>query len=259
VVEHLGKTARTTIEMEQYLDFLRNRTFRRTLLCHEDVAVNRRLSIEPLRQFFVTTAAKQVEIEPDVAARGIERFETSAGVAFSTDHPVTKEAFRYLMEIAPALVHFDELFLESCKRLNMAQPTNADAAALAANLLRAFSSSLDLIEFHAYTPLIVTHVSEKPLATAFTRYQARHGVLVANVLHKRVELDALSRIVLMNLDGQNDREALLKFLTQLAETGKIGVRDGDEPARTPEDVQRILSRELDAALNCLARWGLLIG
>ncbi len=258
VVEHLGETARTTIEMEQYLDFLRNRTFRRTLLCHDSVEVNRRLTIDPIAHYYVASFAKPIESDAAVVERSIERFEASDGKVFATDHPVTKAVFHYLSEITPRAVRFGELLREACSRLEQVSPNPADAAALAANLLQAFSASLELVEFHVYTPRMVMVVSDKPLASPMARYQAQHGILAANLLHRRVELDNLTRLILMNLDGQNDRNALLEFLIRLADEGKIGVRDGDEPAQTPEDVRRILAKELDSSLEWLAKSALLI-
>jgi methyltransferase-like protein len=259
VVEYLGETARTTIEMEQYLDFLRNRTFRRTLLCHDTVPMSRRLAIEPIREFYAASSALPVTSDDD-AARGVERFAASDGITFATDHPVTNAAFHYLGEIAPGAVRFDDLFHAACARLNMTQPDNRDAAALAANLLRAFSSSMELVEFHIYAPPIVTQISDHPTTQPLIRFQAGQGTLVASLLHRRVELDSLTRLVLLNLDGQNDRAALLEFLGRLAEEGKIGVRDAnDQPAQSPEAARTILARELDNVLQWLAKSALLIG
>jgi methyltransferase-like protein len=116
-----------------------------------------------------------------------------------------------------------------------------------------------LVEFHIYSPSIVTDIREKPATTPLVRFQARQGSLVANLLHRRVDLDGLSRIVLMNLDGQNDLKALLDFLLKLAESGKIGVREDDQPPQTPEDARRILARELDQTLQWLATSALLVG
>ena len=51
VATTLAKIAPDIIRMEQYMDFLRNRTFRQTLLTHRGVTLNRHLTGESLRPF----------------------------------------------------------------------------------------------------------------------------------------------------------------------------------------------------------------
>ncbi|MBA3531880.1 MAG: methyltransferase regulatory domain-containing protein, partial [Ardenticatenales bacterium] len=47
VVQRLGQMARSPIEFEQYMDFLNNRSFRKTLLCHQEIALSRRIQPTP--------------------------------------------------------------------------------------------------------------------------------------------------------------------------------------------------------------------
>jgi len=258
VIEHLGKTARTTVEMEQYFDFLRNRTFRRTLLCHDEIDVDRRLSIQPLREFYVTSLATVAKLTANGEASDVETFEGSDGSQFKTDHPLTKAAFHYLVEAAPERVQFDELVRKAASRLDMTQIVDKDAVALAANLLRAFSFSLSLIEFYSFSPRMTTVVSEYPLATTLARYQARQRSDVANLTHARVQLDNFSRLVLAQLDGQNNRTALLDFLVGLAESGKISLPDGVQTPESPDDLRRRLAGDLDVTLQSLASLALLV-
>ncbi|NIO41969.1 MAG: hypothetical protein GTO41_18465, partial [Burkholderiales bacterium] len=44
IEETLRRISRDTIQIEQYMDFLRNRTYRQTLLCHKELAIDRSLS-----------------------------------------------------------------------------------------------------------------------------------------------------------------------------------------------------------------------
>ena len=62
VTQQLMQMAKSTIELEQYMDFVRNRTLRQTLLCHEEVGVNRRLQPSPalMQQFYVASWASPV-------------------------------------------------------------------------------------------------------------------------------------------------------------------------------------------------------
>ncbi len=74
------------IQQEQYMDFLHNHTFRRTLLCHDDVALERNLHADVMRKFHfaMTTAlrADQIDLESDDPVRfkigGAQDFERGA-------------------------------------------------------------------------------------------------------------------------------------------------------------------------------------
>lgn len=258
VVQQLQHTARTTVEMEQYLDFLRNRMFRRTLLCHSEVEVNRRLSTDPIRDFYVTSLTTPVVPAPDEQTSGIERFRASDGAVFSTDHPVTRSAFHYLAEVSPHAVLFLTLLEKACARLNI-MPNERDAGALAANLLRAFTYSLNLVEFHTCAPKIVTELTDKPIASSLARYQAAHGDSAVSLWHRRADLDGTSRVLLPLLDGNHDRAALFEHLMRLVEEGKMGVQDGDQPVASSERAREILAHELNDTLRWLAKSALLIG
>ena len=258
VREHLGQIAHNTVEMEQYFDFLRDRMFRRTLLCHAGIEVDRRLSIQPLRQFYVTSKAHTVKPNADQEAKGIEVFEGADGVTFKTDHPLTKAAFNYLIDVRPLRIPFDRLVREAASDLNITHITDQDATGLAANLLRAFAHSLDLVEFHSFAPRMTVTVSERPLTTAFARYQARQRSHVSSLVHGRGTLDNFSRLVLEQLDGQNDRTALLNFLVGLAEAGEISLPTGAEMPKTTDEVRRFLAERLDQTLEDLAFVGLLV-
>jgi len=260
VMDYLGKIAQTTVEMEQYFDYLRNRTLRRTLLCHEDIEVDRRLSIQPVQRFYVSSVARVAEVSAENAARGIETFEGADNAAFSTDHPLTKAAFHCLIENRPLRVHFNDLVRQAGSRLNITQVDGRDAAALAANLLRSFARSANLIEFHSFAPQMTMTVSETPLATSLARFQTRQNPLIANLMHTRVDLDNFSRLVLANLNGKNDRAALLDFLVKLAESGQIDMqRDEDQQApKTPDEIRHSLAAELDKTLRHLAALALLV-
>ena len=258
VMEHLGEIAHDTIEMEQYMDFLRNRSFRRTLLCHAEVDVNRALSTEPVFEFSVSSIAHTVKVDADKAAKGIETFEGTDGAQFSTDHPLTKAAFHYLLDVKPQRIPFIQLARQAAASRNMTQVINQDAGVMAANLLHAFTYSLSLIQFHTFIPPMSMVVSERPLATTYARFQARHFPNIGNLTHGRVQLDNFSRLVLAQLDGQTNHAALLDFLVELVETGKISSPSIRSEPKSLEELRKMLGEQLEVTLQEFAELGLLM-
>jgi SAM-dependent methyltransferase len=57
-LQHISKDILRT---EQYMDFVRNRTFRQTLLCHEDIVLRRALAPDVLKGLAVASSARPVQ------------------------------------------------------------------------------------------------------------------------------------------------------------------------------------------------------
>jgi methyltransferase-like protein/protein-L-isoaspartate O-methyltransferase len=259
VTDYLKHIVHSTVELEQYYDFLHNRTFRRTLLCHANLDVDRRLSIQPVKSFYISSTAKLAEeVDSQNVAGGIETFIGADGSKFATDHPLTKAAFHHLIEAYPLRLHFNDLVREAGSRFKAMQPADSNPDILAGNLLRAFSYSENLIEFHSFAPQMTTVVSEYPLATALARFQSREDSYAVNLKHLRVDLNDFSRLVLAQLDGEKDRAALLDFLVGLAEDGDIKLPNPDQTPKTAAEIRQSLAVQLDATLKYLANLALLV-
>lgn len=245
------------VETEQYMDFVRNRAFRRTLLCHKELDVDRTLRTARVMGLAVATRAqRQPGAEDD---HGIAQFTSPDGAMFRTDDAVTIAAFDYLAAIAPQAVPFSSLCEAVHERLAVPELAVQDKSRLAANLLKAFSYSVSLIELHAWIPPFVSAVSEMPVASSYARHQARSSDRVANLRHERVHLDALARFLLPLLDGTRTRDDLARILDDLVAAGRLKVTDDATAETDPAATLDRVHRELDASLAWLARASLLVG
>ena len=72
------------------MDFLRNRTFRKTLLVHQAVSISRQLRPDRILSLYVASNARSTSSNPDVRSISVEEFSNPEGLKFATDHPVTK-------------------------------------------------------------------------------------------------------------------------------------------------------------------------
>jgi methyltransferase-like protein len=258
--------ARDAIDMEQYMDFVRNRTFRQSLLCHEDQAIQHQLRADPetVGTFSIATQAEPEDPALDPLAGGVAKFHTAEGATLSTDHPVSKAALLHLSAISPVAVPFADLLAEACRRIyGVNSPGNetfaADARVLASNLVSGYCYSRHLVEFRTWSPRFAAAVSERPLASPLARYlAARDYELVPSLLHERIELDAFSRQLLPKLDGQRDHEALLQFVARLAAQNRIAIEEDGVPVDDPGRARAILAAELEANLSWLAKMALLV-
>src|SRR5262249_57657857 len=79
------------VQYEQYLDFLRNRTFRRTLLGRNDVSLQRSWSGAQFRELFLSSRSQQDdEQESLVDPKVIARFRNPRGSILSPSTPLLK-------------------------------------------------------------------------------------------------------------------------------------------------------------------------
>lgn len=269
VTEALLKTARSVVELEQYLDFLRNRTFRQTLLCHAGLTVNRTIKPESLRPFHLASRAVPDAAEPDIHALTVEKFKTLDGATLSIDHPVSKAAMIHLALQWPRTVPFETLLPAAEARLHStnggqppaARPADApdDAYVLSTNLLKAFVYSENLVEAHIFPPAFVVEVSERPEASPWARQNAANEPKVTNLRHERVELDPLNQYLLPYVDGTRSFDQLLELLLAgPVASGKLVAQQNDQSVTDPAAIRAMLANELMENLRWLGRAALLV-
>jgi len=265
VAGKLREMAQDTITLEQYMDFLRNRTFRQSLLCHDHVQLKGSPHPDLVVNFYVGSPALPMEKEPDVHSREVEKFRAVDEAIFSTDHPLTKAAMVHLTEIWPQCVSFKTLVSNALARLNGARSeVEHDAQVLGANLLKAYSYSDSLVELHVCAPSYVVEAGERPVASPVARLQAQKGSRVTNLRHERIELSGINYHLLPHLDGSRDRAALVEVLERLAAEGRIDLEGEDKPVEEGDGQSvdpgqaRPLPDLLDSKLGQLARAALLL-
>jgi cyclopropane fatty-acyl-phospholipid synthase-like methyltransferase/methyltransferase-like protein len=262
-LDNLPRKVRETIEnispslihKEQYLDFLRARTFRRTLLCHRSVALTRRPDVDRLLGMSVSAHVWPLELPVDAATSATVEFQTPQGEKISTNHPAIKTMFAMLFDARPQAIPAQELLSGICSRIEEA---NADRSATPdaesfANLLASCHIS-NTVVLHTCPPRFAIEVSQRPAASPLARLMAREGKAVVNLRHQNCELTEFERAVLAKLDGSRDRRQLLSELGEMIDEQALNTRcsENDEAAELP------LDQQLEAALWRIAHGALLV-
>ncbi len=239
---------------EQYLDFLSNRTFRRTLLCHAGQPRNRSASSDRVASLWATTDVFPESSSLDLVSDAAETFrKRDRSASLSTNKPVVKTALFVLSEAWPRSIHFPALWERV--RTALGYDESEPAEPLREALLRCYLSNL--IELQSLPHRFATEAGERPVASPLARIQARDNERVTNLRHRSVELGAFDRLVLRHLDGTRDRQALLDQVAALVESDEFSIQQNDEPIRDPGRIREILSAELGPCLARLAGSALL--
>ncbi len=182
------------IRTQQYLDFLKCRRFRQTLLCRAEIALED--PPNPIR-----VAGLWADSPAEVAG---EEFRVPGGASMRTNLPVAQAVMRRLIHSWPRAVSFEEL-LEAAPDRDFLQDL----------LLRTYASGL--VELHSAPSPFPVAVSERPRAFSLARFHARTGPVIPTLRHSTVEIkDELARRLICLLDGTRDRAALLQELRSLA-------------------------------------------
>jgi hypothetical protein len=115
------------------------------------------------------------------------------------------------------------------------------------------------VEIHAHRAPFVTEVSERPTASALARLQLRTSISISTLRHEPLKIeDALSRQLVLLLDGTRDRAALLHDLDEAVKSGGMMISGSGLPAGEIQDAPKQLRDGLDANLKNLARLAVLV-
>jgi hypothetical protein len=180
VMAEVAKSASTRVEREQYLDILRLRRFRQSLVCRANVAIADEWDPACAAGLYAASPAEET---------GEGQFTGHSGVTARTNHPSAIAFLRKLIAIWP--------------RAERVAPDDAEMA------LRLFRGSM--IDLRT-TPGIAVRAGERPMASPLARYQAHRGDQeMSSLTHQGLLVgDDKARHFLSLLDGTRDRPVLAR-------------------------------------------------
>jgi methyltransferase-like protein/2-polyprenyl-3-methyl-5-hydroxy-6-metoxy-1,4-benzoquinol methylase len=260
--EVLDKISDDIILREQYLDFMRGRAFRKTLLCHKDVRLDRSGKSVSVRSYYVSSQARPNSPAPDFSPGAEETFRSGSGVELITANPLARALLWYLIESQPQRIACEKLLTEvesrARQRLGFVPKPDQDFASdLLDFVWQTYSAGL--LDLHVYVPPFATKVSERPVASPLARLEARDSDVITTLHHRSLRLgDALQRGLVMLMDGTRDHDALRKDLLQLFESGALTLLDGDKPVSDMQTVEKRIAAETEDVLGSLARLAVLM-
>lgn len=236
------------LEQEQYMDFLRVRPFRRSVLCREQCSVQRELDLDFMRSYGLTAYLTPRET-PVLDALQSQSYLSAGGKDYAVTHPLTKLALQQLAAVFPNTLSFDELAAAATAGL----PRNG-APALAQQRMALLHELFGLFSTRALTltprrQSYFNHISQHPCAHPLAHAQAARGH-VSSVRHIDVDLDPLARRLLTLLDGTRSHDALAEHL-KMEINRNLGADAAQLHDRIPANIDRLLA--------LFARHGLLSG
>jgi methyltransferase-like protein len=239
VRETLGQLSGRPVLKAQYLDFLKFRRFSQTLLCHEDVRLERHPGPASMREFFTCGIIETVSGRSD-------EWRSPRGARMRSGHPVAQAAFAAIGKRWPGRWDFASLTDAVLQEAGGSRDTVGDV--LAKVLWEAFT--VGMIDAYPARESFALKPSEKPVASELARHQLTRGNSIVTLLHGTVGVgDATGRLLISLLDGTRDREALV---AAMAESALLREQEPDKARRLT-----IARESADAGLERLAHLALL--
>ena len=222
---------------EQYLDYIRLRRFRQSLLCRSDAQSE--MKIYPER-----VAAMHAAADPSLlrAAEAGKVGELASGL--DTNHG----------EHGPVRILLDTLVRRSPGAVAVAELRESVGALprpVETILAHGFVSSI--VSLHVHPASFATTATERPVASPLARLQARNDMRVTNLRHEPVQIDAdLARLIQL-LDGTRSREDIERVALEWATANAAA-----SGAPTPGAMERVVKDRVAEALRQFAKLALLV-
>ena len=193
----------------QYLDFVRCRRFRESLLCRAEL-VPASVPLPGVVRALLATSAATATASPVDLAEGVEaEFRWGDRASLVSGSSVAKATMVALREQWPGGVAFSRLLARVGALLGR-DPSSDDAEALQDVLLEAFG--MRMVELTAENWRCATAVNERPRASYMVRHDAAASDVVVALNHRRVRIDDGARQLLVLCDGEHTVDALLAAL-----------------------------------------------
>ncbi|HKO58696.1 MAG TPA: methyltransferase regulatory domain-containing protein, partial [Thermoanaerobaculia bacterium] len=238
------------VATEQYMDFIRNRRFRCTLLVRADGATRRTLATTDVERFLLATDLRPLGAwSGDDSPLGFGATEP----AITVYDPVSKAALCILAEQRGDPMAYTALVEAVAARCGI---DDAGAVRLRLdeelNLLRLVFAGV--VQLHSSPPPCITAVAERPMVTALVRDQLAQGDPVTTQRHQVITLDPFESALAALLDGS-------RTLAEIHETMLAEFRAGrfvfDQKAED-DDLRASVCRLCDVVLERLAAAALLV-
>jgi methyltransferase-like protein/SAM-dependent methyltransferase len=261
--QKLLATSLSQVESEQYMDFLRNRMFRMSLLVHDDKRHNLAINNQVIRDLYLASHMRPRTNPLDLRAESSAEFVSDGGDVATVSMPLVKAALLVLSEKWPCRVSFRELLELACAKVGIKVPSEKAGRDQLTELLGG-----PLLLLHTGLPFgtleivtaplkVAAQAGDKPLVAEYTRRQVGAG-MVTNLRHQMVPLDGFGVFFLPLLDGTRTRPQVLAGLADIVREQKHEIRDNGVLVTDPTRIREILAQQLDNSLHFFARQSLLL-
>ena len=236
-------------EQEQYMDFLRLRTLRQSLVCHRSVEPEYNIDLSCLDKF-----ACYAELKPQKQVnlrRQNEDVFCAQEKRVSIYDPMMKATLMQLSEVHPDAIAIPELYAVAKARLQAAEVHfgATEYAAWQQSIFNLVANNLiGLYPSGRHFPRTTAHLQISPLA----RLQAATGN-ITTVWHQNLTLDAFAIRLVELLDGLRSMDEVVMVLKEDGDDGRLDLGPHPSIDAIKKNCNRLLALFQHHGLMCAGR------
>ncbi|AAY62105.1 methyltransferase domain protein [Rickettsia felis str. Pedreira] len=212
VVEQL-KAVNDIVRTEQYMDFITNRRFRTTLLCHSDMKINRNINNDDITKFnmiFNIVPEKPIkEVDLNNASEALKFFlNGNKDSNLTTSSPYMKAILYTFSENLNNPLSFEKITSEANKKLHSTKLNEIKAELLNNAMKLVLQGYISITnQKHRNNPEL-----DKPKTTKMVIHQATHtpSMWVTNLKHEPIGVNFFEKFALRYMDGKHDKKAIIE-------------------------------------------------
>jgi methyltransferase-like protein/2-polyprenyl-3-methyl-5-hydroxy-6-metoxy-1,4-benzoquinol methylase len=246
------------IQKEQYLDFVWNRMFRQSLLCHNDISLDRSIVIDNMKQMYFSSNAKCQEDISEIKSNHIVSYMVN-DLTIKSDCKFTKSILHTLGNAWPESISYETLLQETKNILELNSEFDDDKENITSylNIINNLYTSR-AINIYIDPPHIKKQVTNKPLVRPITRLQAKYSQWTTNQLHQPISVDTMSKFLIPMLDGNHTFTAIKNKIFKFVKDGSIKLDVEFNNSVDDKIIMQQVESELNSYLERASKFALLI-
>lgn len=257
-------TSNDIVRTEQFMDYINDRRFRQTLLCHNDHILNWNVSPKAIQQGYLVSRFSFPEgfATHDITSKKMLSFVGAQELTMTTDDVVILAMMKVFFELKKDIITITELTAKVRQKLAEVQFNLKEDGE---NVLEDRLSMLALrymfmgaISFYVHKFPCVNVVSEKPMVSELSRYLASTQEWVSNQRMECTFLTIFDKVLVRYLDGTRNVEALADSMMKSFETKELIMNGNNTPITDLVEVRKRLPSIIPERLANLKDCSLLI-
>jgi methyltransferase-like protein/2-polyprenyl-3-methyl-5-hydroxy-6-metoxy-1,4-benzoquinol methylase len=209
------------IRSEQYMDFINNRRFRCTLLCHDNINLKRNIESNGLDDMWLA-----MQIAPDVLSKDLDFTNPSLSTTFTItlntgpvectpQNAFICAAFYAFAESYGAYLSMDDI-VKSIKAKCPSFSEKTDLEKIRTEFIVLLFKGL--LTIRAIKPIVASKISVKPAISKLALMQLVNNFpAIINQLNDTINISPMSKIVMVNLDGESTIDQIVQKVGYMLE------------------------------------------
>ena len=253
-------TSDDIVRTEQYMDYIYNRRFRNTLLCHKGRILSRNIQASILKGAYVVANFIYPDgfKDHDITSLQQMQFKAPNGMVLTTNDPASLALMQALMESQSAPNSIESLVDEVRNKLEKTKCAYNGATLedqMGLNLIRYMF--LGATHLFLEKPPYVSTVSKKPRVSKLARQQAPKNTMVSGLRQDSLQIEPFDNLLIPYVDGTHTEDDLLKLMLTHFVAKELTMNNNGTPIEDLAGIRERLGPVISEKLQRYAQIGLL--